>query len=166
MFFSAKAALILRTTDTELVDMSKNAVSGFMPSMRPLGPSATASTSAGTGSEGNTTLLAERLRAVGPDRAVRQIGLGRRAADVVDDELVPGLLQIGRHALAHHAEPDKTDLHVPLHSIFFRHAGARSGHPRDRAAQDVDGRIKSGHDENQCCSRCRNSLLTRRSPAS
>jgi hypothetical protein len=31
---------------------------------------------------------------------------------------VPGLLQIGRHALAHHAEPDKTDLHIPLHSFF------------------------------------------------
>jgi hypothetical protein len=30
------------------------------------------------------------------------------------DELVPGLLQIGRHALAHHAEADKSDAHVPL----------------------------------------------------
>ena len=57
MFFSAKAALILRTTATELVDMSKNAVSGFIPSMSPLGPSATASTSAGTGSEVNTTSI-------------------------------------------------------------------------------------------------------------
>src|SRR5258708_5606051 len=35
--------------------MSKNAVSGFMPAMRPFGPSATASTSAGTGREVNTT---------------------------------------------------------------------------------------------------------------
>src|SRR5216683_2535100 len=43
---------------TELVDMSKKAVSGFMPSMRPFGPSATASTSAGTGREVNTTSLA------------------------------------------------------------------------------------------------------------
>ena len=41
----------MRTIATELVDMSKNAVSGFMPSINQLGPSATASTSAGTGSE-------------------------------------------------------------------------------------------------------------------
>jgi len=65
----AKAALILRTTETELVDMSKNAVSGFMPSMSPFGPSATASTSAGTRQRGehDFRLLADRLRAVGPD---------------------------------------------------------------------------------------------------
>ena len=40
--------------------------------------------------------------------------LGRGAVEVVDDELVAGLLQIGRHALAHHAEPDETDAHLSL----------------------------------------------------
>jgi len=29
------------------------------------------------------------------------------------DELVPGLLQIGRHALAHHAKADESYAHVP-----------------------------------------------------
>ena len=29
------------------------------------------------------------------------------------DELVPGLLQIGRHAFAHHAKADESDAHVP-----------------------------------------------------
>src|SRR5215472_8383143 len=57
MFFSAKAALILRTIATELVDMSKKAVSGRMPSISPFGPSATCSTSAGTGNEVKTNLV-------------------------------------------------------------------------------------------------------------
>src|SRR5215472_14921603 len=57
MFFSAKAALILRTVATALVDMSKKAVSGRMPSISPFGPSATCSTSAGTGSDVKTTSL-------------------------------------------------------------------------------------------------------------
>src|SRR5438876_8647255 len=30
---------------------------------------------------------------------------------IVDDQLVAGLLEVGRHAGAHGAEPDKTDLH-------------------------------------------------------
>jgi hypothetical protein len=34
------------------------------------------------------------------------------------DKLVPGLLQIGRHAFAHHAEPDKSDAH-----LFLRRTG-------------------------------------------
>jgi hypothetical protein len=38
--------------------------------------------------------------------------LGGGPADVVDDKLVPGLLQVRRHAGTHRAEPDETDLHV------------------------------------------------------
>ena len=34
--------------------------------------------------------------------------------EVVNRELMAGLLQIGRHALAHHAQPDKTDAHLSL----------------------------------------------------
>jgi hypothetical protein len=41
----------LRTIATELVDMSKKVVSGRIPSISPFAPSATDSTSAGTGSE-------------------------------------------------------------------------------------------------------------------
>jgi len=40
---------ILRTVATELVDMSKKALSRRRPSISPFGPSATCSTSAGTG---------------------------------------------------------------------------------------------------------------------
>jgi hypothetical protein len=47
----------LRTIATELVDMSKKATSGRMPSINPLAPSATCSTSAGTGSEVKTISL-------------------------------------------------------------------------------------------------------------
>ena len=50
---------------------------------------------AGQRGEDDLALLGERLRRVGPDRAGRQILLGRGAADVVDDELVAGLLQVG-----------------------------------------------------------------------
>ncbi len=57
---------------------------------------------------------AKRLRRIGPHRAGRQMALGRGAADVVDDKLVTGLLQIRRHAGTHRAEPDETDLHVSL----------------------------------------------------
>jgi hypothetical protein len=46
--------LILRTIATELVDMSKKAVSGRIPSINPFAPDATCSTSAGTGSEVKT----------------------------------------------------------------------------------------------------------------
>jgi hypothetical protein len=67
---------------------------------------------AGQRGEDDLALLGERLRAVGPDRAGGEVALGGGAPDVVDDELVPGLLQIGRHAGAHRAEPDKTDFHV------------------------------------------------------
>ena len=35
----------------------------------------------------------------------------------MDDELVPGLLQIGRHALAHHTEADKSDAHIFLRTV-------------------------------------------------
>jgi hypothetical protein len=47
----------LRTIATELVDMSKKAVSGRMPSISPFSPSATCSTSAGTGKEVKTISL-------------------------------------------------------------------------------------------------------------
>src|SRR5205085_791279 len=62
----------------------------------------------------NLALLTNLLRRIGPHRALRQKRLGRNAAQIVHDKLVPGLLQIGRHAFAHHAEPDKSDAHLLL----------------------------------------------------
>ena len=81
-------------------------------SISPFGPSATASTSAGAGSEVNTTSHCFRHGA----RASAQSAPAARDAlplppQIVHDELVAGLLQIGRHARAHHAEPDKSDRH-------------------------------------------------------
>ena len=113
-----------------------------MPASRPLGPSATASTSGGPGSEVKMTshLLGQRLRAVGPDRAGGEMALGRGAADVVDDELVPRLLQVRRHAGTHRAEPDETDLHVISprvpHLSLSPHAG--EGTRLARARLDID----------------------------
>src|SRR5689334_12541661 len=42
------------------------------------------------------------------------MALGGGAADVVNDELIARLLQIGGHAGAHCAEPDKSDFHNVL----------------------------------------------------
>ena len=65
-------------------------------------------------SEDHFGLLGDLLRRIGPDRTLRQERLGRGTAQIMHDKLVPGLLQIGRHALAHHAEADKSDAHLPL----------------------------------------------------
>ena len=69
--------------------------------------------------EDHVGLLGERARRVGPDRAGGEVRRGGILPQVVDDELVAGLLQIGRHAGAHGAEPDKSDLHVssPLTAV-------------------------------------------------
>ena len=53
--FSAKAACSVFTTLGELVERSKHAAPGFMPSSSPSGPIATASTSGGSGSEEKIT---------------------------------------------------------------------------------------------------------------
>jgi hypothetical protein len=54
----------------------------------------------------------------------------------VHDQLVPGLLQIGRHALAHHAEPDESDAHVSLRRWQSRYTASfcRTEHPSARIA--------------------------------
>ena len=107
-----------------------------MPSISPFGPSATASTSAGTGSEVKITSEAAASGGANPPTPRLSPETARpRPGEVIDDELVAGLLQIGRHALAHHAEPDKTDLHDgPLSSPASR---CPSGHVED--AEDPDG---------------------------
>ena len=99
----------MRTTETELVDMSKNAASGFMPSMSRLAERHRLDI--GAPAAGNTTSACSptafgcRPRRRWPDRA------RRRAADVVDDELVPAFCRLAAMP-AHHAEPGKTDLHT------------------------------------------------------
>ena len=66
----------------------------------------------GEGGEHHLARFGDLARRVGPSGAFGEERLGRGAVEVVDGELVAGLLQIGRHALAHHAEPDKTDAHL------------------------------------------------------
>ena len=39
---------------------------------------------------------------------------GRSAAQVVNHQIMAGLLQIGRHALTHHTQPNKSDAHRGL----------------------------------------------------
>ena len=55
-----------------------------------------------------------RARAIGPGgTGVQMLGC-RLAGQIVDDQIMTGLLQIGRHASAHHAETDEADLHCFL----------------------------------------------------
>ena len=111
--FSAKAAVSFFTRLGELVERSNQAAPGLMPASRPSAASATFSTSGGSGSEVKITsdCCGDRARRVGPGRAGGEMRGRRFLAQIVDDELVPGLLQIARHAGAHGAEPDESDLH-------------------------------------------------------
>src|SRR5207248_2168695 len=57
------------------------------------------------------------------------MALGGGPPDVMDDDLVARLLQIGRHAGAHRAEPDKTDFHLrTLLLPLTRRRAARGAH--------------------------------------
>ena len=113
--FSAKAALSFFTRLCELVERSNQAAPRLMPASRPSAASATFSTSGGSGSEvkHHVGLLGDRARRVGPDRAGREVRRGGLLAQIVDHELEAGLLQIARHAGAHGAETDESDLHDP-----------------------------------------------------
>ena len=127
----------MRTVATELVDMSKKAVSGRMPSISPFGPERHLLDIGRHRQRGEDDLglLADLLWRIGPDRAFRQERLGRGAAQIVHDKLVPGLLQIGRHALAHHAEPDKSDAHLPLRQSQNRCGTSFAAAPRPSASR-------------------------------
>ena len=130
----------MRTIATELVDMSKKAVSGRMPSISPFGPSATCSTSAGTGNEVKTISLCAptsfgELTQTAP---FARNGSAAARREIVHDELVPGLLQIGRHPLAHHAETDKSDAHASGHAALKRRRPTTVSRP-----VDFEGRIFS-----------------------
>ncbi len=57
--------------------------------------------------------------AVGPNRARGEIGLGGGATQIVDDQLVPGLLQIRGHPRTHHPQADKPDLHHALPRLIY-----------------------------------------------
>ena len=82
-------------------------------------------------------LLGDLLRRIGPDGTLHQKRLGRGAAQIVHDKVVPGLLQIGRHAFAHHAEADKSNAHPSLSlnrkptaaQVFPRPAAGRKRQP-------------------------------------
>ena len=66
----------------------------------------------GEGGENHLGCFGDLARRIGPDGALGEERLGRGAIEVVDGELVAGVLQFGRHALAHHAEPDETYAHL------------------------------------------------------
>src|ERR1700736_6176711 len=115
-----------------------------MPDRRPLSPSATASTSGGPGSDVKTTsdasATARGLSAHAAPARRRGGGGGARAPggrggeggprppppQVVNDQVVAGLLQVGRHARTHHAQPDEPYLHPALPSQIPRSAGTIS----------------------------------------
>ncbi len=70
----------------------------------------------GPGQRGQYDLaLAGGIRGrLGPARAALQGGLASLAADVVNDQVVAGLLQVGNHVAAHHSEPDEAYPHGEL----------------------------------------------------
>ena len=49
-----------------------------------------------------------------PRGARREVGCGRFLADVVDDQLVAALADVGRHAVAHDPQANEPDLHGDL----------------------------------------------------
>src|SRR6202030_78195 len=83
--------------------------------------------------EDDLALLADLLWRIGPDRALREERLGRRAAQIVPDKVVPRLLQIRRHAFAHHPEPDNSDAHLSLRQSPTRYGTSFA--PRRARAQ-------------------------------
>jgi hypothetical protein len=94
------------------------AVSGRMPSISPLGPSATCSTSAGTGNDVKTSLLWEPTSfgelahtAPLPETARRRHGRdrARRVGARPFADWPP--------SLTHHAKADKSDAHLPLRRV-------------------------------------------------
>ena len=111
--FSANAALSFFTTAGELVERSKYAAPAFMPEIRPSGPSATASTSTGSGNEEKITSvwLREYARGVGPDGAGIEMVTCGLTVQIVHDQPEAGLLQVGRHTAAHGAKSDKSYQH-------------------------------------------------------
>ena len=87
---------------------------GFMPAMIPSDPSATASTSGGSGSEEKVTSQwpASARRIICPGWARIEMMAGGLSLQVMDDQFVPGLLQVGGHAPAHDAQSDKSSLAI------------------------------------------------------
>ena len=67
------------------------------------------------------SLFGDLLWRIGPDGPLRQKRFGRGPAQIVHDQIVPGLLQIGGHALAHHPEPDEILRAFSPPSIACRH---------------------------------------------
>jgi hypothetical protein len=75
------------------------------------------------GGEDDVGRRADLARRRGPDRTRREMRLGGGAADVIDDEAMARLLQVRRHAGAHGAQADESELHV-FSSLCFRPRGS------------------------------------------
>ena len=118
----------------EFVDRSKSTLPCRADCSSPDGPRATSSTTAGVGSEvedhvGSRHHLGRR---VSPYRAGREVRLGGGPPHVMDNQVVARGLQIGRHVLAHGAEPDETGLHAVFSArtrAAARPALIAAGHP-------------------------------------
>jgi hypothetical protein len=111
------------TTLGELVERSKKAAPFCTPAISPSGPERHRLDVSRLGERGedHAALRGERSRGVGPGRASLQMMAGRLPMQIVHDQLVAGLLQIGRHLGSHHAEPDKSDdrlIRHDAHSFF------------------------------------------------
>jgi hypothetical protein len=85
-----------------------------MRSITPFDPSTTCLTSAGTGNEVKTISVCAptSLGELDHTSLFGQKWLCHGTGEIVHDELMPGLLQIGPHAAIYHAETDKSDAHV------------------------------------------------------
>ena len=90
----------MRTIVGELVDKSKYALPRLMPREQTVFAERHRLDLGRAGERGEDELggLGDGARRVRPCRAGREIGLGRDATQIMDDQLVAGLLQVRRHA--------------------------------------------------------------------
>jgi len=72
----------------------------------------------GQGGEDDVAGLGDRTRRFRPFSAGAQMPGGRLPGQVMHNQVMPRLLQVGGHAGAHHAEPDETNFHCFLLCLF------------------------------------------------
>src|SRR6185503_7811388 len=96
--------------------------------------------------EDHVAALGDGPGRVGPAGTGLDVRLGGLAPDVVNHQLVAGLLEIGRHVAAHGSEPDESDLHdfAPSKTFLARRPAVMAvGHPAYRAMWVMTSPISS-----------------------
>ena len=68
----------------------------------------------GEGGKGHLGRSHDLGRGAGPHRARSQVGLGRFRPQIVNDQIMSGGLEMGRHVPAHGTEADKSDFHAGM----------------------------------------------------